>query len=175
MSLRRPWFPHGVLAVLFATPALAGPITYTDDFEGTSIDPFWTLIYWSGVGTYSLSPNQAHSGAQSLEFVSPGGAGDRVVYLGHLFPSTFTGTATVWFYDVSPGQQTNYEGLRLINSVTNAGVSVGIADFDALCYSVAVYDPVLGDMGPNAGCGSYPQLHTSNVPRTPGWHRLTAE
>jgi hypothetical protein len=90
--------------------------------------------------------------------------------LTHTFPTPMTGTASVYFYDVAPGQQTLYQLLRLYDSAKypNGAGQVGTQDFDAFCYSAQV-----GNMGPNANCGVFPQQTTTNVARTAGWHLLS--
>jgi DNA polymerase III delta prime subunit len=50
--------------------------------------------------------------------------------------------------------------------------SVGTQDFDANCYKAFVGN---GAFGPNANCGVYPQLETTPVQRTPGWHVFSVD
>ncbi len=164
--------PLLIIALGVLTPlAPAGTITYTDGFEGSSFNPFWTV--GQVTGTVSLSTNQAHSGTQSAEFASGDGAG-RFLTLTHTFSSAMTGTASVWFYDSAPGQQTLYEQLRLYTaSAYPLGLTlVGTQDFDAFCYAASI-DTSSGTVGPNANCGIYPQQSTTNISRTLGWHLLS--
>ena len=84
------------------------------------------------------------------------------------------GTFSIWFYDVAPGQETQYEQLQLFNSATSDYASVGTQDFDAFCYEAQLYNAnTQKRQGPNQNCGIYPQTSTTNVRRTPGWHNLS--
>ena len=47
----------------------AGPIIVFDGFEGTQIDPYWTI--YSQNASASLSTNQSYSGQQSLQITAP--------------------------------------------------------------------------------------------------------
>src|SRR3984893_14372727 len=45
-------------------------------------------------------------------------------------------------------------------------------DFDAYCYEAQFSDKAGKAYGQNANCGIYPQLSTTSVSRTLGWHYL---
>ena len=158
------------LCLLLLTPAslFATSINFSTGFEGLTVDPFFTTTQTNG--TLALTSNQVFAGAQSLEINSPTGPGQRDVSLRHFFNEPFQGTASVQFYDFAPGQQTLYESLNLGNSATGLGVSVGTRDYDASCYIAIVDSPTLGSNGPNATCGSFPDVATTSVLRTLGWH-----
>jgi hypothetical protein len=59
------WYSLLGIACLLARPLAAD--TFTDGFEGASINPFWTA---SGPGTASLTTSAAHSGSQSLQLAT---------------------------------------------------------------------------------------------------------
>jgi hypothetical protein len=83
------------------------------------------------------------------------------------------GSVSVWLNDTAPGQETMYEGVTLYNSAQPKLVaSVGTQDFDAFCYAATFVDSSGVSSGQNANCGIYPELSTTNVRRTSGWHNL---
>jgi len=149
---------------------------YVDTFETPTIipGPFWTLT--QQYGTVRLAPgiNHSYGGHQALQLSSTSGGGQREILATHTFASPQKGTFMVWFYDVAPGQETQYEQLRLYNSVTTDGIELGTQDFDAYCYMAEVYNVNNNQVqGPNQNCGIYPQVTTTNVQRTVGWHSLS--
>jgi hypothetical protein len=173
--MRAHTFVSTTLAVLLATGAqpieaqtTTGAPAYSDSFEGPTINAFWTRT--ENVGTVSLSTAQLHTGTQSVRFASTQG-GQREMRLVHRFATAVKGTFVLWFFDAAPNQETLYEQFDLANTTTNVHATLGTMDFDATCYmaSVTSDDQTLG---PNAACGSYPRMSTTNVRRTAGWHRL---
>ncbi len=142
--------------------------TYSDSFQGPAINSFWTLT--QQFGTMTLSTDQTHSGTQSVKFTSTNG-GQREMDLTHVFASPLKGDFSIYYYDFAPGQQTLYEHIALFNSVTHDQAAIGTQDFDATCYFASAYiGSTATVLGPNAGCGSFPQASTTNVLRTAGWH-----
>jgi hypothetical protein len=97
--------------------------------------------------------------------------GQREMHLKHQFASPLKGDFSIWFYDVAPGQETLYEKLTLYSSQTPDSALIGTQDFDAFCYT-AQLSTSGQNFGPNANCEIYPQVTTTNVHRTPGWHLL---
>jgi regulator of replication initiation timing len=157
-----------LLGLAGAQPAAAQ--SYGDGFEGPSINPFWTVREQSG--SVTLSTAQSHGGSQSARFSSASG-NQREMHLIHTFASPTKGSFSVYLYDSAPGQETLYEKLNLYNVVTGDFAAVGTQDFDAYCYTAGTYNYNTGvAQGPNAPCGSYPQTSTTNVQRTPGWHKF---
>jgi hypothetical protein len=145
--------------------ALASTINFSDSFEASTINPFWTTQTQNG--SLQLSSAISFSGSQSVEFIATGG-GQREVHLEHNFGEAVTGDFSVEFYDYAPGAQTLYEDLYLFNSIDpNENAFIGVQDFDASCYAVGI-----AGGGPNATCGSFPQETTTNVSRAAGWHLL---
>ncbi|MFN7920916.1 MAG: hypothetical protein U0Q16_12510 [Bryobacteraceae bacterium] len=156
------------LALIAAGSALlsAATISFTDGFEAAAIDPFWSVS--QQLGSISLSSSQAASGSQSLRFSSVSG-GQRELILSHDFSGPLKGTVSLSFYDSQPGSQTLYELFVLSQSpiVTQSTASAGVLDYDAFCYIASA-----GLTGPNKNCGVFPQLTTTDVARTQGWHRF---
>ena len=71
-TMKKTFFVGLVCAVLimcFIGTAKAGPIIVFDGFEGTQIDPYWTI--YSQNASASLSTNQSYSGQQSLQITAP--------------------------------------------------------------------------------------------------------
>jgi hypothetical protein len=134
-----------------------------DSYEGQAISSYWTVQ--QQFGTVALSNEKSYDGSQSLKFSSTQG-GERWMSLTHSFGALTKGTIKIAFYDVAPGQETLYEKLTVYNSADTAHVAaIGTQDFDSQCYTV-----YFGSSGPNANCGIYPQMTTSSINRTGGWH-----
>jgi hypothetical protein len=157
-----------IFSVAIARGATPSSVPFGDSFEGAQIYPAWALT--QQFGSVSLSNQQAYSGAHSLEFASSPG-GNRQMMATYKLPTRSKGTVSVAFYDTAPGQETLYEQLEVSDStISGHNSAVGTQDFDANCYMAYVAN---GTMGPNANCGIYPQLETTPVVRTPGWHILS--
>jgi len=144
---------------LLGTVLNANALTFSDDFEAQSLDPFWTTIN-QDYGTVSLSSDQVHSGAQSAKFSSTNGV-QRNIWLRHKFSDVIKGNVSVWFYDTAPGLQTLYSFLTLYNSTITypepgSFFALGVMDHNGSNYFADGMDG---------------QLRTS-VPRTLGWHKF---
>jgi hypothetical protein len=141
----------------------------TDNFENPALDPAWqTLLVQNGTVTLSSAQNHTLGGAQSLA-LSTVGSGQRNIYLRRSLGALTNGSVSVYFYDSGPGF---YAGIDLINSATGAYADIGTQDFDPSCYRAFVQLADNSVVGPNASCGPFPFVQTTNVPRTIGWHRL---
>jgi len=167
---------HALLvATVFAlVPAASGDtLTYSDNFEASTLNSFWAVN--QQLGTVSLSTNQNHtpSGSQSVEFAPSSTSGQHDMSLTHTFSTETQGDYTVWFYDSGEAysDQTYYNFLALVDSATGDIASVGNMDFDPSCYAAGLYTPS-ASFGPNASCGPYPQLTTTDTARTVGWHEF---
>jgi len=119
----------GVLLMSFIGTASADPISVVDGFEGTQLDPYWT-IYSQDYGSVSLSADQSYSGQQSLKLsalqsyiFTPA----RNVYLGHHYNQLQEGSVSVWFYDTAPGQETLYSHIYLTRGCFASGGNGKIA------------------------------------------------
>ena len=139
----------------------ATAITFSDDFEAASFDPFWTDLYQSN-GTVELSSNVAHSGSQSAKFGETG-VSQKYIWLKHSFSEIIKGNVSVWFYDSAPGATTHYSFLTLTNSTITSPepgnrTSLGIMDYDGSNYFYG-------------GPGQIDNGRTS-VSRTLGWHEF---
>ena len=90
-----------------------------------------------------------------------------------MFGTPTKGSVGVYLYDTAPGQETLYENLVLSNSSQpSLAASIGTQDFDAYCYEADFSDKAGKAYGQNASCGRYPQVSTTSVTRTLGWHYL---
>ena len=108
------------LALGLSHVALASPLTFTDGFEGPSLDPFWTFI--SAGGSYDLTSSLAHSGSQSVHLTGP-----FANSLDHVFPLTW-GSASVYAYGADITSQIDL-------SFSNGGVGA---------FEIAMNDPTSG-------------------------------
>ena len=146
---------------------------YVDTFVASTLYSYWTVTQQYGTASLSTAVNRTPGGKHSLTFASSPG-GQRNIQVAHTYGSQQKGTFSVWLYDVAPGQETQYEQIVLNNSVTGDSASIGTQDFDAYCYEAQLYNSnTQVQQGPNQNCGIYPQISTTNVPRTAGWHNLT--
>jgi hypothetical protein len=146
-----------LLLILGGTGA-AFALTISDGFEGSSLNPFWTVEQLA-YGQFSLSSDQAYSGSQSLKLNSLDG-GQRYVYLAHDFGQAMQGTVSIWFYDGHPGQETFYVHFRVSNDTPALGATLGLQDWDPSYYHAgASFDPL-----PNEG--------QTTIARSLGWHKF---
>ena len=165
----------GLGAVLVLSVLVHAQSGYVDTFEPstTTPGPFWTLTQDYGTVRLAQGINHSSGGHQALKFSSTAG-GQRGMTASHTFGSPRKGTFSIWFYDVAPGQETQYEQISLTNAVTGDYASIGTQDFDAFCYEAQLYNyNTKIRQGPNQNCGRYPQISTTNVQRTVGWHNLS--
>lgn len=163
------------LALALALSGLVHAQSLLDTFEAPNINPlFWTQTQQYGTVRLSTDVNKTVGGRQSLKFTSTSSGGERTMAVSHRFASPQKGTFSIWFYDVAPGQETQYEQISLYNSVTTDAASLGTQDFDAYCYEAQLYNyNTQIRQGPNQNCGIYPQISTTNVHRVAGWHILS--
>lgn len=104
-------------------------VTFSDGFEGTTLNPFWSTQEQSG--TITLSSAQAHSGSQSAQFSSTYGTGQKEIRLYHEFGEAMYGTAAIWVYDTGADVgSSNYFAFQLMNSNLDTGCYVGTYDYD---------------------------------------------
>ena len=107
--------------------------SFSDNFEGATFDPYWTLSQQGG--TISLSTAQAHSGMHSALFNSPSGV-NRQVWLQHTYPDASKGIITTWLYDTTPGTNNIYALLDIQNTQLGQDIGVGIMDSNPSSYHV---------------------------------------
>lgn len=157
-----------------ALSSFAGAQSLLDTFESPTLNPLiWSKIQQYGTVSLSTEQNKTLAGHQSLKLSSTSG-GQRNIGVTHHFAVPQKGTFSIWFYDAAAGEETQYEQISLYNSVTTDLASVGTQDFDAYCYEAQLYNSLSGQQqGPNQDCGLYPQVSTTNVQRTTGWHNLS--
>ena len=168
-------FGLGLVLVCALSGLVQAQSGYVDTFETPTIipGPFWTLTQQYGTARLVQGTNHSFGGHQALKFSSTQG-GQREMIAAHTFTLPQKGTFSIWFYDVAPGQETQYEQMSLSNSVTGDYASIGTQDFDAFCYEAQLYNyNTKVQQGPNQNCGIYPQISTTNVQRTAGWHNLS--
>jgi len=148
-------FLSGCFASAIVTSLSAQPINFTDSFEATTLDPFWSISA-SGGSVIFPSTAQAHTGSQSVQFTSLAGVNKNVFLQHGLTPSY--GQVSVWLYDTGADEASaNYMGLFL--------GSMYIQTFDY-------------DLGANNGGHYYYQIGNgasvaSPIDRTVGWHQFS--
>ena len=143
----------GAILAVVTFPLAGFAQGFSDDFEASTFDPFWTLVQQNG--TIALSTDQSVSGIQSAKLTSVSG-GQRNIWLTHTFPQATQGTLSVWWYDTLGNL---YSGLYAFNSTTGVQTSVGVYDNSAPFYVFNV-----------GGGGTY-----TTIGRTAGWHQLTIQ
>ena len=90
-----------MIGVLFATSCavqLANADVFTDGFEGTTLDPYWSTQEDSGSITLS-STGQVHSGSQAAQFNSTYNTGSKNIWLIQDYGQSMYGYVSVWLYD----------------------------------------------------------------------------
>jgi hypothetical protein len=166
------WMAIHVLVAALLCGIVHAQTSYGDNFESPTLNSFWAVTQQYGSVTLSRDQNHTPGGRQALKFASTGG-GQRNISVSHQFALPQKGAFSIWLYDTAPGQETQYEFLTLYNSVTTDQATIGTMDFDANCYAAFLYNANSGiRQGPNQNCGVYPQVSTTNVHRTAGWHNF---
>lgn len=141
-----------VLIMCFIGTAKAGPIIVFDGFEGTQIDPYWTIF--SQNASASLSTNQSYSGQQSLQITAPSvyWGLQQDAHISHQYDQLQEGSLSVRFYDALGGNNM-YSGFGLSRS--DSGIAgLGVTDWNPFQY--------LGSPGNPDG--------STSISRTLGWH-----
>jgi len=147
--------------ILLARITSAQTVSYTDNFESPTLNPFWRIIANAGSVTVP-STAQAHSGSNSVQFNSLSNAGQKGIYLRHDLEQPSFGQISVWFYDNGAGVgSANY--LTLTASGPNGGMNLFTQDYD---------------FGPGTD-GHYYKYDATGVPatttalpRSQGWHQF---
>jgi hypothetical protein len=151
----------GVSTVFCALCGNVGADTvFTDDFEGSTLDPFWTTEEYSGYVTFP-STAQPHSGSQSLQLNSTQTSGGKQVGVLHEFDEPVYGTISVWVNDTGADvSSSNYISLWVFNQVTHPGQwYLGVGGNDSDFGSDYYQANVLGV-----------SVQTTQINRTQGWH-----
>src|SRR5262245_59913223 len=87
-------YPHISVAVLvFGCSLVAQAQSFSDGFEGSSIDPYWTMI---GPGTANLTAVATHSRTQSILLAENPNVFAYSVALQHDYAGHVSGTVSVW-------------------------------------------------------------------------------
>ena len=152
-------FALALAVTVCSSAARADPISFSDNFEAPTINPFWQLSTNSGSATLSNSP--VHDGNQAIQFntfatTSPLG---MFVVLSHTFAAPVFGRVSVWALDTGADRiSSNIIALSLQNSLTNQLGDILAPDYD---------------LGPGQDGSLYAVAttsETSGVDRTQGWH-----
>ncbi|MBS0262122.1 MAG: hypothetical protein JSS02_09215 [Planctomycetes bacterium] len=131
---------------------------FTDGFEGTSLNSFWSTYLQSG--SISLTSTTPHSGSQSVQFDSVDTGIDKFIFLEHTFEKPVYGTFSVWVFDSGAGlDSSSYIGFQLDQIGTNARNDIFGKDYD---FGGDTYT-----LGPNDT-----DNFSTGVLRTPGWHQF---
>ncbi|MBA3707661.1 MAG: hypothetical protein H0W83_02430 [Planctomycetes bacterium] len=135
---------------------------FADGFDGPLLSSAWTAD--SAFGSIWID-DRSFPGQSAAAFRSVGG-GQRSMRITHDFGAPVRGTIHVRFFDAQPGSETLYEGVCLKELAhPERGAGLGVQDFDADFYLASI-----DGTGPAAQRGRYPQITTTPVGRTAGWH-----
>jgi hypothetical protein len=155
-------FVLAMLIGVFARPATA--LTFFDDFEGPTLNPFWSTYERSGLVVFP-STTHAHSGIQSLELRSLMTGNQKNIDVYHTFDTPQFGYWSVWLFDTGADEpSSNYATLSVYNTQLHWKASIGVFDYD--------HGPING--------GAYVYSHPngdahSSVDRTYNWHEFVIE
>jgi len=137
--------------------------TFTDSFEGTTLDTFWSVNPLHMNAEYSLSSDRATADYQSLKLNSTT-PGTRYIILDHQFDQVMQGTVSVMFYDSGYSSLNLYSQLILSTGAyftpppTQSNTHIGVMDWDGDFYYAG---------------GAADNVQTT-LPRTVGWHEFKA-
>ncbi|MBT8044959.1 MAG: SUMF1/EgtB/PvdO family nonheme iron enzyme [Verrucomicrobiae bacterium] len=135
----------------FRVAAIADPIVYTDDFEASSINPFWSMRNQNT--TTTLQNTTVHEGHQAVKFTTTT-SGQKEAHLEHVFSRKHEGKVSVWVYDLDPTQYI-YFSLMVSDTSSDASAGIGVQDWDHSAY--------------------YSVDGKTSFARTAGWHQFTIE
>ncbi len=158
-----PWLPKlltaaaSLAACLLATTARA-EASFSDGFEGGSLNPFWSKAENNGSVTVP-STTRAHSGTQSLELRTTAPyAPQKQADVHHQFGAPVYGTFSVWVYDTMVNETlSNYAWLTVWNIATGSRVYLMTENFWNSFGDHYVYDVGQGNI-------------RTSLPRTRAWH-----
>ena len=155
-------FAAAVAVLQFSASFLiAQPIVFADNFEGTSLDPFWFGFANQGSITFP-STAQAHSGSRSVQFNSPANI-FNTVGMQHSFATPVYGQVSVWVFDTGADLP---ESHALDLSIGNSGLTVAslfTLKFDNGSSPSRTYDYALGSAG----------INPTTVDRSQAWHQFS--
>ncbi len=130
---------------------------FVDNFEGPTLNSFWTPYTQSGSVTFP-STARVHGGSQSLELDSTSTAQDKWINVHHDFATGAYGQFSVWMYDAGAGaSSSNYMGLYLNNATQDA--------------IIQTYDYGFGD-GADYHYQTEAGSFDTGIQRSAGWHKL---
>jgi hypothetical protein len=151
-------------AALVCVDSAPAQVNFSDGFEASTIDPFWTVF--TNSGSIVLSNQNVFQGSQSVKFSTVDTGNNKDVGLNHPFSDKLYGTTTISVFDSGANQLSgNYISLVLVNTTTQQGKYIGTKDFD---------------LGPGNGGDVYyvgdayggDGIRT-NVDRTQAWHTFS--
>lgn len=139
----------------------ADPLSFSDGFEGPTLNPFWSKLENAGSITFPSSA-KVHSGLQSVQFNSVQGQGQKNIELLHNFENPQYGTVSVWVFDTGADlTSSNYLAFFVTNSAQGKSTQILTQDYDLGPTNGGNYDYV-----PFNGSGGM-----STVDRTQNWHQ----
>lgn len=137
------------------------PASFTDSFEGSSLDPFWTKIEVSGFVTMP-STEEVHTGSQSVQFTSTNTSVDKNAGLRHNFDEPTFGRVSVWVFDTGAGEaSSNQLWFSISNTIAGGGALLAGADY-GIADGVAYYWDAGGE-----------SAHI--IQRTREWHQFSID
>jgi hypothetical protein len=91
----------GVLTISLLTPSApaADATSFTDPFEGATLDSFWTSGAQNGTITFPAT-DRVHGGTQAVRFNATG-SGQKELSLSHQFSKPLFGTVSTWVSSVA--------------------------------------------------------------------------
>jgi hypothetical protein len=112
--------PTLLLSLLFTVGRSAvAQAPFTDNFDGSTINSFWTIVDLAGNGSVNLDTAFAHSGTQSVQVNNTDSSGGQEA-LSHSFQFPLYGTVSVWVY-YSNITDTGYKQLDIFEGSESSG------------------------------------------------------
>jgi hypothetical protein len=129
---------------------------FSDNFEGASLNPFWSTALQSG---YVVCPSstRAHSGSYSVELVTTDTGLDKNVRIYHTFAAPTYGTVSFWVYDTAAGFASANSITFYVSRASAAVATIWTPDYSSSTYNWGA----LGANGP------------TTVARSQAWHQFT--
>ena len=138
---------------------------FSDNFEGSSLNPFWATELHSG-SVVCPSSTRAHSGSHSVELNTTNTGLDKNVRIYHSFGAPTYGTVSFWVYDTGADVSSANSITFYVSRASSPVATIYTADYD---------------LGPGQNGSTYnynatnlpPGGASSGIDRTKAWHQFT--
>lgn len=137
LASRLPRWVLGILPLsLMSLNSMAADASFTDNFEGATLNLFWTPAAQNGSITFPAT-DRVHAGAKAVRFNATG-SDQKELSLSHQFAKPQYGIVSAWVYDSG---EYIYFNMGVINTTVSPNqAGIGVQDWDGSCYYYGVFN-----------------------------------